>query len=521
MVAQAALHAGVLTLLVGMLRQVLPNRAWVLFGLIATLLYLVPFSWENTLWGFQSQFYFMLLCGTLGIWLTWRYSEFSGNWWIGWVFLLLGLFGMGNGILAPAAAFGVWLVRTLFDSTRRGHNLLALLPILVLIVFGESLLVEVTHHERFKAHNISEFLSFFFKLSGWPTEIPTTGLLLHLPILAIGIFVLVRRPPRQDPAWFLAALGAWSTLAMAALAYGRANHPLASRYTDGLAFGLMISLASALYLSALAGTDRIQRVVRIGIAFGVAIVAGGLFHSLTRDLMVDIPAHNALEPIQKNHLLGFLSSGDTSVLENKPHLHVPYPNAQRLAQILNNKDLQQFLPASIRMGIAPVKSLFSESSFVPNGGTYPTTPGNPKPHFGSYSKSGDSTTGELRMYFATPPTSYGLILPIAGYPRGTGMSISLETQSAKVIPVRIQDNPKEAWQEIVIKNPGEPFAIVAVDGSPKTWLAIGFPAPVGQLSLWVGWILNHWYLFGAIGIGFFMLRITCWFQPIFDSNNKI
>jgi len=504
MVVQAILHAAILGLFLGLLRSVLVARSWYLLVALTVLMYWVPFSWNNTLWGFQSQFYFVLLCGLTGIWLTWRFPEISGGWWIGFSFLLLGNFAMGNAILAPAAVLGVGLVRALFAATHRGRALLGMAATLVVVILSAVLLVNHPGHEPLKAQNISEFLSFFFKLAAWPTELPVAGFLLHLPVLAIGVFVLVRRPPRHDPAWFLATMGAWSTLAMAALAYGRANSGLDSRYTDGLALGLLISLASALYLGGLAQSARIQWTVRIATALGVAIAAGGLFHLLWGGLMAQITARKALEPIQRGYLLQFLCTDDIHVLQNKPFMHIPYPSAERLAQILRHPSLQAVLPEPLHRGIVPLQVFDPSNAFMRGGGTYPTTPQNPCTYFGSYSKGGDTAAGELRLDLPAIPSAKYLALPLAGYPAQEGMSISLVTASGEKIFLPTQDNPKEEWQPLIFQNPGGPFSLVAVDGSPNFWLAVGLPVPVGRLSWRFQWILQSWRFFGVAGVGLFL-----------------
>ena len=45
---------------------------------VGALTFALPFGWENTLVGFQSAFYFLLLFSVLGLWLTTRYRAGSG-----------------------------------------------------------------------------------------------------------------------------------------------------------------------------------------------------------------------------------------------------------------------------------------------------------------------------------------------------------------------------------------------------------------------------------------------------------
>ncbi|MFM8984247.1 MAG: hypothetical protein ACKOLA_15425, partial [Spartobacteria bacterium] len=218
-----------------------------------------------------------------------------------------------------------------------------------------------------------------------------------------------------------------------------------------------------------------------------------------------IYAKKALEVFQEKKLSKFLSTDDVLELQNKPFLHVPYPISQELAQILRQKSLRNVLPVSIQLGAAPEKIVNSDNSFIADGGVYQTTkPVNPKPHFGSYTKTGDASTGELRLEYPAPPAASRLSLLVSGYPLKDGMELFLETENRKKIPIRVNENPKETWHEAVFKNPGVPFSIIAVDGSPSTWVAIGLPTPIGRLSLWSKWLLAHWWFFGAVGVGCFV-----------------
>jgi hypothetical protein len=163
------------------------------------------------------------------------------------------------------------------------------------------------------------------------------------------------------------------------------------------------------------------------------------------------------------------------------------------------------LPAGVNPGLAPSGVSVNQDAFVRNGGVYPTTkPENPRFHFGSYTNSGDLSTGEIRLDFPATQSVAAFQVLVAGYPRSEGMGLFLVTPDGKQKPIQVRENPKETWYKVVIKNPGEPFSILAVDGSPKTWLAIGLPVHIGPISLWVRWILENWWIFGALGMGCFI-----------------
>ena len=504
MVAQAALHAGVLAFFVALCRSFLRQCSWIGFALLTVLIYCIPFSYENTLWGFQSQFYFATLCGLCGIWLTWRFAALSKGWLAGWGFFVVGLFTMGSAFLAVVAAFGVALVRLFFDGGPRFRAALSLGAYAIVVISGLLLIGYNPGHEPLKAHGAGDFFRFFFQLVAWPTELPVLGLFLHLSILALAVVVLLRRPPPEDTSWFLATLGCWNFLGMAALAYGRANSDLASRYTDSLAFGILVSLASALWFcSCLTGKWRLA--AQMLFVVQVASVAGGLLYAVSGKLCEDFIAKKELEPIQAHNLMAFSTTDDVQSLTNKPHLHIPYPSATRLAQILRVKKLREVLPSAVHRGLSPIVMSFNENNFIKNGGVYPTTkPANPRLHFGSFTAAGDLSTGEMRLDFPATQSAAAFQLLVAGYPLKESMRLVLETPDGKQRPIQVRENPKETWHEVIFPNPGTAFSILAADDSAKTWLAFSQPVPIGRLSIWTKWLLANLWIFGAAGAGCFV-----------------
>ena len=506
MVAQAILHAGMLVLLVSICRNFLGRSSWKLFVGVTVLLYMIPFSWENTLWGFQSQFYFAMFCGLVGIHLTWKHIPLTRGWFVGWGSLLMGLFANGSGFLAAAAILCVGMVSLWNqDKISRRRDVGSLAFIAVVIIAGMFLHVNASHHESLKATGIRDFMDFFIQLAAWPTTQPFWGLIFHLPVVVLVFWLLIRRPPRTDPAWLLATLCCWTVLSMAALAYGRANSGLASRYTDGLALGLLHSLAVILFFCRLPQAIP-RRIAQVGLGVFVTVLMGGALSLMTKDLIISIPAKKALEPIQTGHLLSFIATDQVSALEDKPSLHIPYPEARRLAMMLRRKRLREILPAGLNPGLAPESIIRNDSIFLTNGGAPQSTPPvNMHPYFGSYTAAGQESTGKLRLDFSIIPPVDRFDMYIAGYPLANGMRLFVETKDGEIHPIPIAADPKEHWQKVNVKNPGKPFSIVAIDGSATAWLAFGLPIPVGRLSHLRQWLLAHWWVFGAVGIACFLL----------------
>ena len=69
MSANAVIHCASVAAFGWVTASLLGKRSWPLVWLLLALELAVPFAWENAIWGFQSQFYFLLLFSWLAVWL--------------------------------------------------------------------------------------------------------------------------------------------------------------------------------------------------------------------------------------------------------------------------------------------------------------------------------------------------------------------------------------------------------------------------------------------------------------------
>ena len=98
------------------------------------------------------------------------------------------------------------------------------------------------------AHSPGEFAAAFFHFASWPPPFPL-GLVIAAPLI-FCIITLADRPALTDPRWFNVGAYGWMLTQFLALAAGRAEIGVQSRYSDTLLIGLMINLTSAFWLSA-------------------------------------------------------------------------------------------------------------------------------------------------------------------------------------------------------------------------------------------------------------------------------
>src|SRR5204863_2802057 len=96
----------------------------VVVGLWSTL----PYGHENTLWAFESSFYFLLFFSLLAIWGLALHSLFSWPWWTGVVGLSLACLSMASGFFAALVLLGLSALRLIKKraSSRESIILIAL-----------------------------------------------------------------------------------------------------------------------------------------------------------------------------------------------------------------------------------------------------------------------------------------------------------------------------------------------------------------------------------------------------------
>src|ERR1051325_6173985 len=99
MLVGALVHVAAIAFLLIALGRMLEVRALTFLLVFALVFYAVPFGWDNTLSGFQVQFYFLLLLSVLSLILLSRAKAWSAEWLIGTVLAALGYFSIASGAL--------------------------------------------------------------------------------------------------------------------------------------------------------------------------------------------------------------------------------------------------------------------------------------------------------------------------------------------------------------------------------------------------------------------------------------
>jgi hypothetical protein len=140
-------------------------------------------------------------------------------------------------------------------------------------------------------------------------------------------------------------MGLWLFGQFASMAYGRAASVTASRYLDIFAVGLVINFSVLLIL--LANSNKLHqiryRVVAVIWLLAVAISFVMSAGQLAEDLRTK--AKQGLE--QEKNVRAYICSGDIADLKGKEFLYIPYPDADRLQEMLDNSTIRSILPGNV------------------------------------------------------------------------------------------------------------------------------------------------------------------------------
>lgn len=491
-------------------QRIFPARQQLAIGALVGLLFVLPFAWENTLAGFQSQFYFLLIFSLVALWGFCICAPLSVGWWIGITAAALACLSMSSGFLVAAAFLGLFVFRFFLRRERwnRAEAALALFS-LVLLAIGLTTRVTVPLHAALQADSIRAFLVTFGRSLAWPLiGSPWFAIPLQMPLLILafrygvaarGTFVI----PRSRPLELLLATGLWVWLQTAAIAFARGGSglPPASRYQDLLALGLLLNFLCLAFLlwqsEAAALKHRISfRLILAGA--WIFLCAVGLIRLTIQNFQSDLPERRRLLLAEVENVRGYLATGDFDrYLAGKPLMEIPYPVPETLAGYLSDPVLRRVLPYNVREAL-PLESAQAttpaEQPFLENA--YPD--GLEKLGFRSVwgSWRAEDRAEKRRWDGVIRPTAglpY-LCFAIAGELDGRGLSLRLRKatdKNAKALAVADHSLGRNIWWDGFVPLPGPgPLAIVAKDHHPSGWFAFAAPTEVGRLSYWAQRLLN-------------------------------
>jgi hypothetical protein len=355
MLANAVVHLAGIALLAVLLGRLLDRAGLLLFLAFVTLLFATPLGWDNTLGGFQIQFYYLILLSLLSLHLLCGARAWSPRWLIGTLLGAAAYFSMASGALVLPAAVILALAQRAVGQRAGARELsgLALHIAIAFVLLSDAL--SFAPNQDVRAHAVGQLFNSLLLSASWPIAAaswPTVlriipAALIHAPLMIFAWRFLAQRRAIDDRRWFVMALGAWVAVQIFALSYGRMGGATESRYADIFLIGIALNGATLLYLLRdLPGVPSYRWLMLLPAIwlFAVMLGAGQKATSRAAD---GIAARTRTGQIQTENVKGFIATGDFAHLSGKPFLHIPYPSAERLRDMLNDPKLRAILPPAL------------------------------------------------------------------------------------------------------------------------------------------------------------------------------
>jgi hypothetical protein len=487
-VANAVLHSLTAVLLTAMLWLANGRRRLDLLSFLVGLAFALPFAWQNTLFGFQSAFYFLLLFSILGLWLTTRYPALTAPWTLGWLCALCALFTAAGGVLLPPVIALIAVLKLLHDrrSWRDGRFTLAAVA-LVLIAGVLTASPPLAHHEAFRAKTLMDFTRALGHNLAWPwIENAPVSVLMWLPMLALVAVRVRGRTSTTVIDRFVIALGAWVALQAAAIAYGRGAGGAIpdGRYQDFFSIGFVAN-AVALGLVVVSGTRErtsARHLAMAGLVMWFAAAAAGLDARVDHAL-IEVNASQRFWDIGMQNVRRLVSTRDVTRFIGRRPPDIPYPDAQSLATVLQDAYIRRILPSAVRQPLHLEPRSITNAAFAPDG-AYPIVPRDPLAHvWGSYTAQGNPAFGRFESQPIECQFGGDLQFMVSGYVGMKRQRLAIkDLGTGRESEIKPSVLPKEDWLRAVVPCPGHPFAVVADDARSDYWLAFREPVELGRLS---------------------------------------
>ncbi|MDM0067669.1 hypothetical protein [Variovorax sp. J31P207] len=510
MVVNAGLHVLALATLVWLLGKA-TGRTGISAMLLFTLtIFAVPYAWENTITGFQGQFYFLLLFSVLSIWWLVTAAPLSNPWWGGVAMAVIAYFSFASGAFAPAAALATVAARCCLVTHRGRREWVALLLLLALFAACVLSVPRVAEHGALRAANVQQFARAANAALAWPAMHHTgpAALVRNLPWILLTVSVFRQRAAANDPRWFLVAMGVWLAGQTVAIAFGRASDVMVSRYLDLHSIGLLINFAALLTL--MAGMKTRARVGAVLMAAcWLAFFVNALMAQMDT-ILANAAGKRAGAVKQEVNLVRYLRTDDETAAKALPFFELPYYDAGGLIRILESPVVRSFLPMNLQTPLVPVAVEHAGGQAFTRGGVYPGTLDCGCVALGSYGSAGDAQIGEVAVHYGARPNAgqrETMQVKVAGYPSRAGR---LEVvQDGVVKPLRLREDPGEKWAALYFEVKPGPFALRAVDSSPSSWMAVGDPVRSGRFDALIDRLLALAERFLALGAVLACLALIC------------
>ena len=349
MQVNALLHVLSLGVFVFLSTRILSFNSTLLFLIFTVTLNAFPFGFANTLFGFQSSVYLLLLFGFIFLWCMSAYASYSTAWWLGIISGGLCVLSFASGAVAIIAGLLVLILRKLMARSASGVSNSSIVFVAAISVLAIAQTPSFTPDIPLKAGDLYTFARAVLTLLSWPVKseegvIGLGFLIIYMPLALFAISVLRDARFRTPSHYFVIAVGAWVIGQILLMAYGRGSfYYLNSRYLDMYAVGLLVGCIALLALS---DSGKLYRLDLLFILVWVGSIAYG-FSSKWDTVNWQLDRLSREAATQEVNVRSYLLSGDRTNLVGKAQGDIPYHEAEELIKMLDDPQIRVFLPRNI------------------------------------------------------------------------------------------------------------------------------------------------------------------------------
>jgi len=318
------------------------------------LMSVVPYGWENTLWGFQSQIYLLVLASVWCLWLTGTQPPGSARWWVGVACGIAAWLSMAGGAITLAAAAMANGFSAICEREHRPRWIRSVIVLSCLAMASIALTPHVGRHDPMRPQSVAQFLRAVAALLGFPEAEDGFGAraiarmcIVNAPLAWWCARTLLRRGSggvdRTEA--FLWGLAMWHYGSVLAIALSRASAPFEPRYTDILMVGSLLNLTTLLRMTRPeAGWPTAPR-LGVLVVWLASVESGFVVSAPERSTMLMVKEIENEEFIERTRY--YIEHHDIRPLATKNRALLPYGSGQRLAELLDDPVIRGFLPDAL------------------------------------------------------------------------------------------------------------------------------------------------------------------------------
>jgi hypothetical protein len=315
--------------------------------------FLPHLAWQNVLWGFQSEVYFVLLFSIAAFALLRPEHSSLRRKLAGLAAGGGAMLAMGPGLLVPAALLGLTVIRGVEQRENLWHGVRRNWPALLLLLAAAALHRDVAAHAALHPRAPAQFFAALGRAAAWPhVWTPLAALAVNLPVLWLMIARLARRRRAVHNEDFVTLLSVWALALVVAMAWTRGGSDefdggVPSRYADFLILLTIGNVWSLITLLREAPPSRI-RLARAAAWGWIAFLFLGWL-ALSSEIMTRLVLPRWRDPDGPvRAAVAFQRTHDFSVFVGQPLLYLPDPNRETLIAVLDDPRMQGRLPPSLQ-----------------------------------------------------------------------------------------------------------------------------------------------------------------------------